>query len=310
MARRLHERAAGLSEAARAPGLNPREWLWKVQDAPMDAGGMPTPPGAGTWLLEPAPSAVPEPAGRESIEALRAWREERVRRRYQRREEQAKAEEAFKLSSQEIELWQKAQVALSNLRIQQAIGGPGAAQAKRQEQQIADNIERQMVEARAASERRLAGIVADLEAQMAKDLAAIRAEGVEKPGGPPPISRGVEELRTLRSNLDMQWWLPEPPAMKLSAETRKMSEALATAADQAVAAEQKQLAETAREQAGRLAEAAGRLVRLINDDTEMAVRSLALAHGVRMHITPAEAAAGKDMTAQCAEWLKEVWTQP
>ncbi len=308
-ARRLRERAAGLEKAARSPALSPKEWLWKVQASEFSRTGAPTPPGAGSWTLEATPTAIPQPAGRADREALRAAREERVRLRYERRQQASAAEEAFKLSQMEIDLWRKAQVALNNLRIQEALGGPNAATAREQQQQIAANIDRQMGEATKASEQRRAQTKADLDTQRDAEIAQIRAEVADRQAAPPPISRATDELKALRSNLDMQWWLPEPPPMELSPETRAMAAGLAAGGEQAVAVEQKQLAETARAQSARLAEAAGRIERLINEDVEVAARSLALAHGVRMHILPLEPATGKDMTAQCADWLKDVWMQ-
>ncbi len=310
-ARRLRERAAGLERAARGPVLSPKDWLWRVQTTDFTRAGIPTPPGAPTWTLEaaPTPTTIPQSTARADREALREVREERVRLRYDRRQQTAAAEEAFKLSQMEIDLWRKAQVALNNLKIQEAMGGPQAAEARDQQHEIADRIDKDMGDARQASAHRLAQAKADLDGKMATEIAQIRAETAQVEAAPPTISRATDDLKVLRSNLDMQWWLPEPPPMELSPETRAMAGALVTKAERSVAMEQKQLSETAVAQAGRMSEAAGRIERLINDDVEMAVRSLALAKGVRMHITPLEPATGKDMTADCAGWLKEVWMQ-
>lgn len=313
-ARRLHETALVLlGSSEQGIVISHREPSWEMQ-----LGEIP-------WLREPgAPGlpdltpAMPRPAETPGMrryldgveEALR-WRREMIEAKYARRFQEARAAEESSLAKLEVELWRKVQVAVNNLKIREAMGGPEGRRAHEQREAIESRLERQLQAARQEAEQRLASLAEELERAKAREMATaeeeLRAEG--EPEAPVEMNRGAEALAALERALELRWWRPPEPRASLPPESAKVAGDLTHREKQIQREQQARLAAVRREQAKRLRQQAEELQRLIREDVEAAVRAMALSEGVLLRVLPLERPAGRNMTGEYARKLRALWLQ-
>ncbi len=242
------------------------------------------------------------------IEVSLQWKKQQVMRRWQRAVQVARARQQAKVAKLDAELWRQVQVALNNLRIQESLGGPGAADARKMREQIERNIAEKIEAARRRSEEELARELARLEAERDAELARLEREARDaaRQRRVPVLELPTDELRELQAKTQLPW-----PALSLDSNGAESER-------QALADILKRRAEAARKVADAvdqarvrqirgLQAAAARLRHLIRQDVEAAARSQALLHGIVLHVPPLDEPVGEDVTAQCAQWLAELW---
>lgn len=312
-ARRLHEKALALQKSVGASAGPPVEMLLEMPL--VEPLALSEPLGPTPVALTPA-AAQPfdNPAVRRYLEGLEEalrWQRERIEVKYAWRLQQARAAEETALAKLEVELWQKAQVALNNLRIREAIGGLEGRQAREQREAIEARLQRQVGAAREKAERRLSALADELSQAKAKELAAIEKQlrSESQPDVAAQLSTGAEDLAALQRALEMRWWRPPEAQATLPPELTKVAASLAERERQARSKQRAGLAAARRLQARRLRDQAEELQRLIRQDVDCAVRAIALAQGTVLHVLPLEPPAGKNMTREYAETLRTLWPQ-
>lgn len=313
-ARRLHERALVLlGSSEQAVVISHRDPSWEMPLAEIPWLRQPGAPG-----LPDLTPAMPRPAEIPSVrkyldgveEALH-WRREMIEAKYARRFQEARAAEESSLAKLEVELWQKVQVAVNNLKVREAMGGPEGRRAREQREAIESRLERQLQAAREEAEHRLASLAEELAQAKAREMATaeeeLRAEG--QPEAPVEMDTGAEALAALERALELAWWAPPEPRASLPPELATVAGDLAHREKQIQHEQQAKLAAVRREQAKRLRQQAEELQRLICEDVEAAVRSMALSDGVLLRVPPLERPAGRNMTGEYARKLRALWLQ-
>jgi hypothetical protein len=260
----------------------------------------------------PAPTLSPPPWAPESwrAEALPPdlsvslqWHTQRAVRRHQQALAQARAREQAWLAAQEAQLWREYQVALNNLRIRQAMGGPEAREASAAYQRALESLRGKLAAAQEEAQERLRQAAARLDADLQAELANLeqQARAAAQQRQVPALSTGADELAELEALLNLRWWVPEEPA---EAPPPELLAALSRRYQQARERQAAAYGATCRAQAARLQASAARLQQLIPQEVEAVARAQALAHGVWLHICPQEEPRGPDLTAQCRQWLR------
>lgn len=312
-ARRLHEKALALQRSVVARAGAPVEML--LETPLVEPLTLPEPFGPGPLALTPAPAQpFDNPALRRHLEGLEQvlrWQRDRIEAKYARRMRQARAAEETALAKLEVELWQKAQVALNNLKIREAIGGIEGRQAREQREAIEAKIQRQVGAAREKAEQRLSALAEELARAKAQELAAVEAQlrSEAQPDVAAQLSTGAEDLAALQRALEMKWWQPPEAQATLPPELTKVAASLAERERRARTKQRAGLATVRGLQARRLRDQAEELQRLIREDVECAVRAIALSQGTVLHVLPLEPPAGRNMTREYAEMLRALWSQ-
>ena len=312
-ARWLHEKALALQKGAETRAETFPESLWErplVEPVALSLPIGPAPP-----VLSSPPAQLSENPAlrryRQSLEEALLWQRERIEAKYARLLQEARAAEETGLVKTEVELWQKAQVALNNLKIREAMGGLEGRQAREQREAIEARLQRQLATAREKAERRLAEFAEEIEQAKAREIAAAEEEfrSEAQPDVTAQVNTGAEDLATLQRALEMKWWKPPDMEAILPPELARVAGELVARERQAKARQHGGLVAARRLQARRLRSQADELQRLIRQDVEAAVRAIALAEGTVVHVLPLEPPAGKDMTRQYAEKLRSLWPQ-
>ncbi|MCX7597409.1 MAG: hypothetical protein N2512_00885 [Armatimonadetes bacterium] len=314
-ARRLHEKALVLLERPDQPitsGYSDPLWKTPLTEIPR----LTQPVRPGPLELTPAvprPGEIPTmPGYQDRIDEALRWRQEMIEAKYEKRLREHRAAEETSLAKLEIELWQRVQVALNNLRIREAMGGPEGSRAREQREAIESRVERQMQAAREEAEQRLALLAEELEQAKAKEMAAaedeLRAESQSEV--PEQMAAGADALAELERALELQWWLPPEPKASLPPELTRIAGELAHREKRVRQEQQAKLVAVRRAQAKRLRDQADELQRLIREDVEAAVRALGLSDGVVLRVLPLDSPAGRNMTGEYARKLRALWPQP
>ncbi len=308
--RAVEERARELSSGEEEGAVAPAE----LPALPALARTVPSldllPPPASPSL--PPALALPEAPGDELPEDLRVsleWRRGLAARRYRHEVSRARADETMRLAALDASLWREYQVAVNNLKIQEAMGGAAAAEARESRQRIMEVLEAKIAQARADSEERVAQRLRRLAEGLEDELARIaeEAQAQSQRRRLPMLDTGRRDRLALEERLKLPW---EPPSAEtVEPPSRDLFPEMAARYRQALDRQQAAVREVRQAQARRLRQAASVLRRLIRQDTETAARAQALAHGLLVYIPPIEPLRGTNVTGLCAEWLRQQWPQ-
>ncbi len=260
--------------------------------------------------LEPVPLLTATQEGLpEDLRVSLEWHKQLAYRRHRERVAAARAEATLASARVEADLWREYQVALNNLRIQEAVGGPGAAEASESHERILQALENRVAAAKAESAERLAQRLRELSLQLEEHLRQLELQARAEAEGRsvPVLDTGATDLRELQQRLRIDWWLPSPKPVETSRED--LFPELAARHKEALQQQQAAFVQSRKQQAARMRRAAGVLRRLIRQDVETAARAQALARGVLVNVPPLEPRRGTDITAKCTQWLRQQWSQ-
>lgn len=303
--REMEQRAGAVERPEGLPSLGEFPSLARPQlELPSAVRLAPLPvPELRPPMVHPTPSGEGLPG--DLAAAVEARRREAVRR-YQQRLAEAEAQESVRRAELEIGLWREYQLALNNLAIRSSLGGPDAADARAAREKILAALEARLAEAAEQSRQRLEKRKQELYQQMMEEIARAEREAAAEAQRRhvPALELGEAERRLLRNRLGIDLWQPE---LKDGIELQSRLKELGERYEAAVERQQKGLAARREQQARRLRASAAVLRRLIRGDLETAVRALALANGMVVHIPPLEPARGSNMTALFANMLRQQW---
>ncbi|MBC7288425.1 MAG: hypothetical protein H5T86_10365, partial [Armatimonadetes bacterium] len=204
-------------------------------DAVQATPGKPVP--AEVTLIPPALELLPPPAlslampGRRQVAPLEGlppdievsleWRKQQIMRRWQHAVQVARARHQAQMAAVEISAWRDVQVAINNLRIQEAIGGPGAEEARKTREKIEQAVQGRITAEREKSEHELSEELARLARERDAAIAELEQEALSaaKERRIPSLPLPTAELDELARSAKLQWWMPEP-VRDLGAEQR------------------------------------------------------------------------------------------
>jgi hypothetical protein len=243
----------------------------------------------------------------EDLRVSAEWQKQLALRRYQHQVAEVRAAESMRQAELEAGLWREYQVALNNLKIREAIGGPGAAEAAESRQHILDVLQKKLAQAEAESEKRMAERVHELGALLETKLAQIEEEAhaEARRRGVAMLDDGRRDREELQERLGLEWW--EPDWEEALGPHPDLFPQMAEQYEKTLKEQHRVARETMDTQARRMREAAGALRRLIRQEVETTARAQALAHGVLVSVPPLEPRRGRNITAQCAQWLRQQW---
>ncbi|MCD6350699.1 MAG: hypothetical protein J7M26_01160 [Armatimonadetes bacterium] len=283
------------------PSFSPLVPRFDLPSPPRVKGLAPPPPPPG-WESNELP---------EDLRVSLQWHQEQAVEQYRAELARVRAEETRRQAEAEAKLWREYQVALNNLKIQAAIGGPGADEAARLHEETMKILEQKVADLRQASQQRLALARERLAATLQDQLAQLEREAKAeyRRRNLPLLDTGASDRQALEEALQLKAWAPTVAPRPAQGPEPTLFPALAERYRQALQ-RQRQAQEAARQlDLARLGQTAAVLQRLIRDDVETAVRAQALAHGLLLSVPPVESPRGEDVTAQCAQWLRQQWPQ-